>query len=193
MNEPMLHLSLMQWLLLFGITLLVIEVAFLGFATFILFFIGSAMVIVAALMSLDVLTNDPQTAIIAVTLGTVVIASLSWRFLKNIQKSPQNQNVEVGFVGHQFRLKSDISPNTPGLYNYSGVTWRVISDEKIAKNVLLEVTQADVGVLTVTAAKSADQGKCLIPFLSTTKFSISHNYIVKEDKFNGKVMRIMRT
>ena len=51
MNEPMLHLSLVQWLLLFGITLLVIEVAFLGFATFILFFIGSAMVIVAALMS----------------------------------------------------------------------------------------------------------------------------------------------
>ena len=163
MNEPMLHLSLVQWLLLFGITLLVIEVAFLGFATFILFFIGSAMVIVAALMSLDVLTNDPQTAIIAVTLGTVVIASLSWRFLKNIQKSPQNQNVEVGFVGHQFHLKSDISPNTPGLYNYSGVTWRVISDEKIAKNVLVEVTQADVGVLTVTAAKSADSGEVSNP------------------------------
>jgi membrane protein implicated in regulation of membrane protease activity len=158
MNEPMLHLSLVQWLLLFGITLLVIEVAFLGFATFILFFIGSAMVIVAALMSVDVLTSDPQTAVIAVTLGTVVIASLSWRFLKNIQKSPQNQNVEVGFVGHQFRLKSDISPNAPGVYNYSGVAWRVIPDEKIAKNVLLEVTQADVGVLTVTAAKSADEG-----------------------------------
>ena len=77
---------------------------------------------------------------------------------KKHTKRPQNQNVEVGFVGHQFRLESDISPNAPGVYNYSGVAWRVIPDEKIAKNVLLEVTQADVGVLTVTAAKSADEG-----------------------------------
>ena len=158
MNEPMLHLSLVQWLLLFGITLLVIEVAFLGFATFILFFIGSAMVIVAVLMSLDVLTNDPQTAVISVTLGTVVIASLSWRFLKNIQKSPQNQNIEVGFIGHQFRLQTDISPSAPGLYNYSGIAWKVVSDDRIAKNVLLEVTQADVGIFTVTAAKPVAGG-----------------------------------
>jgi uncharacterized membrane protein YukC len=38
MEQPMLDLPLSQWLFMLGIGLLVIEIAFLGFATFVLFF-----------------------------------------------------------------------------------------------------------------------------------------------------------
>ena len=42
MEQPMLDLPLSQWLFMLGIGLLVIEIAFLGFATFVLFFVGLA-------------------------------------------------------------------------------------------------------------------------------------------------------
>ena len=49
------QLPLEHWLFIIGIGLLVIEIAFFGFATFVLFFVGIAMLIIGALMAFGVL------------------------------------------------------------------------------------------------------------------------------------------
>ena len=46
----MLDISLPQWLFKLSVVLLVVEIAFLGFATFVLFFVGLAMLATGGLL-----------------------------------------------------------------------------------------------------------------------------------------------
>ena len=76
-------------------------------------------------------------------------AVLLWKPLKKIQSPSKDTNVEVGLVGHQFQLEKGISPEEPGEYVYSGISWKVVSDQAIAKAAFVKVVKADVGQLTV--------------------------------------------
>jgi hypothetical protein len=98
MSEQLLNVSVIQWLLLIGTTLLIIEVAVLGFATFVLLFIGLAMLAVAGLMGFEILPSDFKTAIIAVSIMTLITAAVSWKFLKKIQTGSENLKVELGLL-----------------------------------------------------------------------------------------------
>ena len=60
--------------------------------------------------------------------------------------------LEVGLVGHRFQLETDISPEKSGEHAYSGITWKVVSDQAIAKAAHVKVVKADVGQLTVMPA-----------------------------------------
>ncbi|MDA9100640.1 hypothetical protein N9J94_05195 [Planktomarina sp.] len=151
MTEQLLNVSVIQWLLLIGTTLLIIEVAVLGFATFVLLFIGLAMLAVAGLMGFEFIPSDFKTAIIAVSIMTLITAAISWKFLKKIQTGSENLKVEVGFIGHRFQIDDDISPEKPGQYFYSGINWKVITDEYVEKHTELKVVHADVGHFKVTA------------------------------------------
>ena len=62
----MFDLPLSQWMFMLGIGLLVIEIAFLGFATFVLFFIGLAMLATGGLMAMEILPQTINSAVIAV-------------------------------------------------------------------------------------------------------------------------------
>ena len=155
MEQGFLHLPVSQWLLILGISLLVIEIAFLGFATFVLFFVGLAMLVTGALMALGVLPEGINIAVIAVSLLSIAAAIVLWKPLKNIQSPTEEENIEVGFVGHRFQLDADIAPNQPGSYAYSGIVWVVVSDRAIAKATSVKVVQADVGQLTVVAVDTA--------------------------------------
>ena len=150
MGPQSFQLPLEQWLFILGIGLLVIEIVFLGFATFVLFFVGLAMLIVGALMSLGVLPVGVNIAIFAVSLLSISGAVVLWKPLKAIQSPKEASNIEVGFVGHRFQVQTDISPDLPGTYTYSGIAWTVISDTEIDRLTQVKVIKADVGQLTVT-------------------------------------------
>ena len=155
MEQAFLHLPLSQWLFILGIGLLVIEIAFLGFATFVLFFVGLAMLVTGALMALGVLPEGINIAVIAVSLLSISAAIVLWKPLKNIQSPTEEENIEVGFVGHRFQLDADIAPDQPGSYAYSGIVWVVVSDRAIAKETSVKVVQADVGQLTVVSVDTS--------------------------------------
>ena len=155
MEQGFLHLPVSQWLLILGISLLVIEIAFLGFATFVLFFVGLAMLVTGALMALGVLPEGINIAVIAVSLLSIAAAIVLWKPLKNIQSPTEEENIEVGFVGHRFQLDADIAPDQLGSYAYSGIVWVVVSNREIAKTTWVKVVQADVGQLTVVAVDTA--------------------------------------
>ena len=155
MEQGFLHLPVSQWLLILGISLLVIEIAFLGFATFVLFFVGLAMLVTGALMALGVLPEGINIAMIAVSLLSIAAAIVLWKPLKNIQSPTEEENIEVGFVGHRFQLDADIAPDQPGSYAYSGIVWVVVSDRAIAKATSVKVVQADVGQLTVVSVDTS--------------------------------------
>jgi len=154
MSEQLLSVSVIQWLLLVGTTLLIIEVAVLGFATFVLMFIGLAMLAVAGLMGVEFLPTDFKTAIIAVSIMTLITAAVSWKFLKKIQTGSGNSKVEVGFIGHCFQIDEDISPEKPGQYSYSGINWVVLTDEYVNKHTELKVVHAEVGHFKVISANN---------------------------------------
>jgi membrane protein implicated in regulation of membrane protease activity len=155
MEQGFLHLPLSQWLFILGIGLLVIEIAFLGFATFVLFFVGLAMLVTGALMALGVLPEGINIAVIAVSLLSIAAAIVLWKPLKNIQSPTEEENIEVGFVGHRFQLDANIAPDQPGSYAYSGIVWVVVSDRAIAEATSVKVVQADVGQLTVVPVDTA--------------------------------------
>ena len=149
MEQLMFDLSLSQWLFMLGVGLLVVEIAFLGFATFVLFFVGLAMLATGGLMAVEILPQTINSAVIAVSLLSIGSAFLLWKPLKNLQSSSEDGDIEVGIVGHRFQLETDISPDQPGEHAYSGITWKVVTDQTIAKAVHVKVVKADVGQLTV--------------------------------------------
>jgi membrane protein implicated in regulation of membrane protease activity len=149
MEQPMFDLPLSQWLFMLGIGLLVIEIAFLGFATFVLFFVGLAMLATGGLMAVEILPQTINSAVISVSLLSIAAAFVLWKPLKNIQSPSEDSGTEVGFVGHRFQLATDVAPDQPGEHVYSGITWKVVSDRAIARATRVKVVQADVGQLTV--------------------------------------------
>jgi membrane protein implicated in regulation of membrane protease activity len=149
MEQLMFDLSLSQWLFMLGVGLLVIEIAFLGFATFVLFFVGLAMLATGGLMAMEILPQTINNAVISVSLLSIGSAFLLWKPLKNLQSLSKDGDIEVGIVGHRFQLETDISPDQPGEHAYSGITWKVVTDQTIAKAVHVKVVKADVGQLTV--------------------------------------------
>ena len=142
-------ISLPQILLIIGILLLVAEIIFFGFATFVLFFVGIAMLIVGAAMSIGILPVDLMTAILSVSILALVSAAVLWKYLKKLQKTKGDKKIEVGLVGYEFKLNVDIDSNKSVKHSYSGIEWDVISEEKIKKGTTLKVVQVEVGKLFV--------------------------------------------
>lgn len=142
-------ISIPQILLIVGILLLVAEIIFFGFATFVLFFVGIAMLIVGAAMTIGLLPTDLMTAIFSVSILAIVSAAVLWKYLKRLQSTKSNKKIEVGLVGYEFKLDVDISPDKSVKHFYSGIEWDVISDDKIKKNTPLRVIKVEVGKLTV--------------------------------------------
>ena len=147
--ESSFFISIPHALLILGVLLLVAEIIFFGFATFVLFFIGLSMVFVGALMSTNLIPDDLMTAFFSVAVLSFLTAALSWKYLKKLQSNKANKNIEVGLVGYEFELNVSVVPGKSVKHFYSGIEWNVISDERIEKNTLVRVSKVEVGKLTV--------------------------------------------
>lgn len=141
-------------LIVLGFALLVVEVMFLGFAVFILFFIGLACIVTGVLHGIGLLPENLAAAFGSIAVFSVVFAVLLWKPLKKIQNTGITREVKGDFIGHSFVLEHDVSNTEFSRHRFSGVEWKVRSDTPIGAGTLVEVIRADVGELTV-AAKAA--------------------------------------
>ena len=136
-----------------GLILLVIEIAVLGFSTFVLFFVGGAAVITGLLMQMGVVEDTNLNATLYVSLFTALLAVFLWKPLKNMQKDVDPKKASNDLIGLTFIVATDISAERPGMHRYSGINWRVVSQDPIASGTKVEVIAVDVGQFTIKPCK----------------------------------------
>lgn len=147
--------NIIETVLIVGVVLLIIEVAVLGFSTFFLFFAGLASVVTAGLMWMSIVPETYLYALVAISALTLLFAILLWKPMSSMQSSVDNSRPSTDLVGHTFVLPEDIIAASPmqnkPAYHFSGIDWRLTSQSDIVKGTVVEVTQADVGVLWVNS------------------------------------------
>ena len=144
--------NLAESLLILGILLLVIEVAVLGFSTFVLFFVGCAALVTAGLLYLGIIPDTWLSAMFSTGVLTGLSAVLLWKFLKNMQTQVETTKVKGDLVGHSFILVEDVAPELTPEYHYSGINWKLKANENLVAGTQVEVTQVDVGVFHIKAS-----------------------------------------
>lgn len=141
------HLA--ESLVVAGLVLLAIEIIVLGFATFILFYIGCASIITGGLIGLDILPADVLVASTAVAILTCVVALFSWKPLKRMQNHVVSSTPPNDMIGHRFMLPQDLAKGESITMRYSGIEWVVRSDKPIMLGLEVEITKVSVGQLEV--------------------------------------------
>jgi membrane protein implicated in regulation of membrane protease activity len=144
--------NLAESLLILGILLLVIEVAVLGFSTFVLFFVGCAAVITAGLLYVGIIPDTWLAAMFSTGLLTALSAVLLWKPLKNVQTEVDTTRAKSDLVGHRFVLVEDVAPELMPEYHYSGINWKLKASEHLVAGTQVEVIQADVGIFHIKAS-----------------------------------------
>ncbi len=144
--------NLAESLMVLGILALIIEVAVLGFSTFVLFFFGLSLLITGGLMTLDVLSANASTAFWSNAILTALLSLSLWQPLKKMQSQTDDKQVKHDFADHSFVLESDVDSKGESLYQYSGINWKLKSEQPIEKGTLVRITHMEVGVLWVEAA-----------------------------------------
>ena len=91
------------------------------------------MLVTGGLIALGLLPELLNIAIISVAILSIVLAVVLWKPLKKMQSPENEDNIEVGFVGHRFQLDADITPDKRGSYTYSGIAWVIVSEIPIPK------------------------------------------------------------
>lgn len=138
-----------QALLILGVLALIIEVAVLGFATFVLFFVGLSLVFSGALMYAGLLEADWITALWVNAIITAGLAALLWKPLKRLQESRESTDVHSDFAELTFTLEQDVDEHNGYKYAYSGIEWLVKSHQPLAKGTPVKVVKKEVGVFWV--------------------------------------------
>lgn len=141
--------NLAESVIIFGVALLIIEVALLGFATFVLFFMGASMVITGVMMLSGVLEATYITVFWSNALGTAILAGLLWKPLKESQQKSGQSKQTTNAIQHEFALEEAADSQGLHQHSYSGIKWKVKSRQPIAKGTWVKVVKADVGVLWV--------------------------------------------
>jgi membrane protein implicated in regulation of membrane protease activity len=137
--------NMAETLLILGILLLVIEVAVLGFSTFVLFFVGVAALLTAALLFLGIIPDTLLAAMLTTGILTAISAVVLWKPLKNMQSKVDTTKAEGDLVGHSFVLVEDVGPQVSPDYHYSGIEWKLIATKTLPAGTKVEVVEAEVG------------------------------------------------
>ena len=146
--------NLSESLIIAGLALLVIEVVVLGFSTFVLFFVGLAAVAAGVLMIVGVVPDSMLSALSSVGVLTALSAMLLWRPLKSMQGNVESKKVTNDLVGHSFILNEAVSMTKNPAYRYSGIDWKLSSEQELSAGTLVEVTGVSVGKFIVKAKVS---------------------------------------
>jgi len=144
--------NLAESLLILGILLLVIEIAVLGFSTFVLFFVGCAAVLTAGLLYVGIIPDTGLAAMFSTGVLTALSAALLWKPLKNMQTKVDTTKAKSDLAGHCFVLAEDVAPGLTPEYHYSGINWKLNASEHLVAGTKVEVIQANVGVFHIKAA-----------------------------------------
>ncbi|MEP4889293.1 MAG: NfeD family protein [Aliiglaciecola sp.] len=145
--------NLAESLIVLGLVMLAIEIAILGFATFILFFVGVASVLAGALMYIGMIPDTLMSATLTVGILTAVSAALLWKPLKNIQQKVDKKPAQSDLIGHRFMLQENVSITENPYYHYSGIQWQLKSAQPISAGSMVKVIKAEVGLFYVEAVE----------------------------------------
>lgn len=143
--------NLAQSLIGLGLLLLAIEVLILGFATFVLFFVGLGALLSGTFVYLGVIPATLTAALLSMAITTALLALVLWKPLKNLQAKVETKKVTSDLIGHRFTLTEHISSEHQPLYHYSGINWRLTSDQPLTSGTEVEVIGVEVGQFTVKA------------------------------------------
>ncbi len=136
-------------LVVLGIVLLAIEVIVLGFAVFILFFIGLACIVTGMLIGVGAIPDTLTFAFGSVAVFSAAFTFALWKPFKNMQNKGISKEVKGDFIGHSFVLDNNVSPTQFSTHRMSGVNWKVKSKQSIDAGTMVEVVKIEVGELTV--------------------------------------------
>ena len=139
-----------QVLIVIGLVLMIIEVAIIGFATFVLFFVGIASVATGMLMMLNIVPETWAVAAAVTGVLTLLIAAVLWAPLKKLQTQQDDRRVNHDFNDHEFILDNDVDHQGLTEYAYSGIVWRLKSESPISAGTRVHIVRSEVGVLWVT-------------------------------------------
>ena len=107
-------------------------------------------------MILGLLASSLTVAFAAVAILSGLLAVMLWKPLKDMQSHVDNTPASGDLVGHSFILSGDVAPGQTINYRYSGIEWRIKSDEPLSAGTGVEVTVANVGEFTVAAVASKE-------------------------------------
>ncbi|MBR8841824.1 NfeD family protein [Pseudoalteromonas sp. JC3] len=141
------HLA--QNLVVLGIACLIVEVAVLGFATFVLFFLGLSLVISGGLMYAGMLDQTWLTALWFNALVTTLLAVFLWKPLRRMQDVTDNKEVTSDFAELSFTLEKDLNPDSRIFHTYSGIAWQLKSKQPITAGTPVKVVKKEVGAFWV--------------------------------------------
>ncbi len=143
-------------MVIFGISLIVIDAMFFGLGSFVLVFIGISMILTGVLTFLGLVPDTWEAQVMSSSLLTIAVAVVGWKPLKRLQAPSQSVDEQPNIDGGmRFFLNADITIASPGEHEYSGVTWKVKIDrrnetrERIEKGEEVVVTKSEVGALLV--------------------------------------------
>ncbi|MEI8619816.1 NfeD family protein [Pseudoalteromonas sp. B129b] len=142
--------NLPQTLMVIGIVALIIEVAVLGLSTFILLFFGLSLFLTGLLMSFGILPDSLTTALWSNTAVTAGLAVALWKPLKQMQNRVDKKQVNSDFAELTFVLTSDVTEQGLTTHQYSGISWKLKSEQPIIAGTEVLVTKKEVGVMWVT-------------------------------------------
>lgn len=147
---------LTEALAVLGIVLLAIEVGVLGVSTLVLLFAGIALLLTSVSMYFGWIPDTWKWALIATTGYTVLTGLILWPIFKRIQRTSASDHkaVKSDLIGHSFYLPEDTSVQQPASYRFSGVDWKLISQDDLSKGTLVEVVDLQVGQLFIRAKES---------------------------------------
>lgn len=144
--------NMAEILMVAGLAALIIEVAVLGFATFVLLFLGASLLITGLAMTVGLLDTTLVTALWSNALLTTVLALGLWKPLRRMQNNVESKEVNSDFATETFILEVDVDIQGNTTRAYSGVQWKLKSQQPIAAGTLVKVIKTEVGVMWVEAA-----------------------------------------
>ncbi|WP_255858760.1 NfeD family protein [Bacterioplanoides sp. SCSIO 12839] len=144
--------NMAEILMVAGLAALIIEVAVLGFATFVLLFLGASLLITGLAMTVGLLDTTLVTALWSNALLTTVLALGLWKPLRRMQNNVESKEVNSDFAAETFILEVDVDIQGNTTRAYSGVQWKLKSQQPIAAGTLVKVIKTEVGVMWVEAA-----------------------------------------
>jgi len=143
--------NLAESLMVLGAIALIIEVAVLGFSTFVLFFFGLSLLITGGLMTAGMLPASGSAAFWSNAVLTALLSLALWKPLKTAQSKTDEKQVKTDFADHSFVLESDVDIKGEALYQYSGISWKLKSLQPLEKGTHVYISRMEVGVLWVDA------------------------------------------
>lgn len=141
--------NMAQVLIVIGLVLMIVEVAVIGFATFVLFFVGIASVLTGVLMLANIVPETWSVAAAVTGALTLLTAAILWAPLKKLQTQQDDRQVTQDFNDHEFILEADIDHRGLIQYSYSGIDWRLKSENALPAGTRVHVIRSEVGVLWV--------------------------------------------